>query len=215
MPFVDTTSIPNGYNQSIVDWALGDDRNFTGAIPGTSLVSGDNATSAYYTLKAAPNQPDANAIVQKKVTTVATPTGGISGTNLTINVFSADYEGLVFAGQFYYWDFRIITALGHTVTIATGVVQFTQNVTQTNVAGTPGPIPVGPNNGQPRFRGFAIVNPMLVPNLAGTFVQGDYFRNAAAVAASPSGWVCVVAGSLPNPPGAAQFNTDGNIGDGP
>lgn len=216
MPFVDTTSIIGGLGQSIVDWGLGDDRRFSGDI--TSLmVVGDSGSKAYFTLKSAPNLPDAQAIIQKVVTTVAGSSGSIitlaGDTVLNVNVFSADYEGLVFIGPVYYWDFRVITAAGYTFTVATGQVQFVQNVTQTNVVGTPGPIPMGPNNGQPRFRGFSTLDPMLLPNVQGTFVKGDYFRNSNPAPGGPSGWVCIVTGSLPG--GGAQFVTDGIVGNSP
>jgi hypothetical protein len=209
---LDTTSILGGYGQQIFDWALGDDRVFEANVA-SLILAGDAVTRAIFTLKASPNAPDANAIIQKQVTTTYTPNGQITqNTFITINVYSADYEGLVAAGPVYNWDFRVITSQGHTYTVATGVVAFIQNSTQTNIAGTPGPIPQGPNNGQPRFRGFLNQNPMLMPFLTGTFVLGDWYRNSNPAPGSPSGWVCMTGGSLP---GGALFFIDGVVGNSP
>jgi hypothetical protein len=221
MNVLDTTSILGGYGQSIVDWMVGDDRSFSGDVNGL-LQSGDAVTDAYFTLKSSAISPDVYAIIQKHITQTLSSAGQITQsttgsppleqTVLLFNVYSADYEGLAFAGTSYYWDFRVITVKGRSYTVAQGNVNFQQGVTQTNIAGTPGPLPMGPNNGQPRFRGFAIRNPMYIPNIEGTFVLGDWFRNSApTVSNSPSGWVCVSGGSLPNPPGAALFEDDGYV----
>ncbi len=207
MGFIDTTSITGGYGQSLSDWQLGDGRVFSGATPG--LASTDNVlTDAYFTLKSSPALPDADAIIQKHITTVLSAAGQITGTPanvLAINVFSADYEGLVSSGPVYYWDFRVITAGGQVYTIATGTVDFQQNVTQTNNAGTPA---VFPNNGQPRFRGFLPTDPQNINNFSGTFVPGDFFRNALPAPGGPSGWVCITACF-----DGSGFVTDGIIGD--
>lgn len=198
MNVVDTSSVLGGYGQEIFDWGLGDDRVFQGDVT-PLLASGDLVSNAYFTLKASPNAPDANSIIQKKT--------GV-GNALNIPVYSADYEGLVSAGPVYNWDFRVITQQGHTYTVATGIVAFVQNSTQTNVAGTPGPVPQGPNNGQPRFRGFSNQNPMLNPAAKGTFVQGDWFRSNDPLPGQPSGWTCVSGGQLP---GGAVFYADGGV----
>jgi len=209
---LDTVSILGGYDQIIIDWALGDDRVFSGNIA-PLLQTGDTVTDCYFTLKASPPLPDAQSIIQKHITTTASQAGQITGgTNILVNVFSADYEGLVFVGPVYYWDFRVITVLGHTYTVATGQVSYRTNVTQTNIAGTPGPLPMGPNNGQPRFRGFCGKNPMFISSIAGTFVKGDYFRNGDPQSGEPSGWVCTIGGALP---GGATFRTDGIVGNSP
>lgn len=209
MPFIDTTSMLGGYGQQIVDWALGDDRSFSSnGLPCPGLVASDNIlTDAYFTLKSAPNLPDANAIVQKHITTILTLAGQITGAPaniLAINVRSADFEGLVFVGPVYYWDFRVITSGGHTYTIATGTVAYLQNTTQTNVAGTPATLP---NLGLPRFRGFLPTHPKNIPNFVGIFNPGDYYRNSRPVSGGPSGWVCFVAGY-----DGSVFHTDGIIG---
>jgi len=206
LPFIDPNSIIGGYAQVISDWQLGDGRAFSGAAPG--LAAGDDVlTDAYFTLKSSPNLPDADAIIQKHITTVSSPAGQITGSPanvLAINVYSADYEGLVSVGPIYYWDFRIITAGGQVYTIATGTVVYEQNVTQTNNAGTPAAFP---NNGQPRFRGFLTTHPKNIANFSGTFVQGDFFRNSLPIPGGPSGWVATVATY-----DAAGFVTDGIVG---
>lgn len=206
MPFIDPNSIIGGSGQQIVDWQLGDDRVFTGATPG--LEATDNAlTAAYFTLKAAPNLPDADAIIQKHITPVLLPPGQITGAPLNvlrINVYSGDYEGLVSSGPIYYWDFRVITTNGRTYTIASGSVAFLQNVTQTNQAGIPA---VLPNSGVPRFRGFLPTHPKNIVNFKGNFNQGDYYRNSQTVPGGPSGWVAIVAGF-----DGSVFRTDGIVG---
>jgi hypothetical protein len=217
---LDTTFLLGGYGQSIVDWALGDDRSFNGDVY-SLLLPGDNVTKGILTLKAAPTAPDAFAIIQKIITqTPNNPAGQIQQsiqgggfTLLTFNVFSADYEGIVASGSVYGIDCRVITSMGHTYTVATGMVDFVQNVTQTNIAGTPGPPPQGPPlNGQPRFRGWIPTNPMIIPNLSGYFTKGDYYRNSNPQPGEPSGWVCMIGGQLP---GGALFFTDGIVGDSP
>jgi hypothetical protein len=213
VPFIDPDSIVGGYGQAIEDWQLGDGRQFAGA-PGSggsseyNLSPNDNIlTDAYFTLKSSPTLPDADAIIQKHITTASSPAGQITGTPaniLAINVYSADYEGLVSAGPIYYWDFRVITSGGQVYTIATGTVAYLQNVTQTNNAGTPASFP---NNGQPRFRGFLPTHPKNISNFSGTYVPGDFFRNAIPVSGGPSGWVCIAACF-----DASGFVTDGIVG---
>jgi hypothetical protein len=202
--FIDTTSIPGGYGRPISEWQLGDGRAFSGATPG--LAASDNVlTDAYFTLKSSPNLPDADAIIQKHITTVLSAAGQITANSiLAINVFSADYEGLVSSGPIYYWDFRVITSGGQVYTIATGTVAFGQNVTQTNNAGTPA---VFPNNGQPRFRGFLPQAPDTISNFSGTYVPGDFFANSLPSPGSPSGWVCVTACN-----DASGFKSNGIVG---
>jgi hypothetical protein len=207
VPFIDTTSIIGGYSQIISDWQLGDGRVFSGQAQG--LAATDNVlTDAYFTLKSSPNLPDADAIIQKHITPILSAAGQITGVPaniLNVNVYSADYEGLVSVGPIYYWDFRVITAGGQVFTIATGTVEFGQNVTQTNNIGTPA---IFPNNGQPRFRGFLPTHPKDISNFSGTFNQGDFFANALPVSGGPSGWVCVVACF-----DGSGFVTNGIVGD--
>lgn len=199
-----------GYGQSIVDWPLADDRFFDcDTFP---IVGPYDVTDCYFTLKSNPNAPDADAIVQIHVNQTVGPFGGILQgsegffTLIALGVFSEQLTGLVSAGPIYYWDFRIIySATGNTNTLAIGTVAFVQNVTQTNANGTPGPIPRGPNNGQPRFRGWAIDNPNLLPPYPGVFVAGDWLRVRSPSAYGPSGWVCTIGGS----PGT--WNADGGV----
>jgi hypothetical protein len=205
----DTDAIISGYGQEISDWALGDDRIFTGNVSGLP-ASDPSLVDAYFTLKSSPNSIDANAILQKHITQVLSAAGQITAIGgkfvaLLLHVFSADYEGLVNSGQVYYWDFRVITTDGATWTIAQGQVQFVQNVTQTNVAGTPSSLP---NEGQPRFRGFLSAHPNAIPGFNGIFNQGDWFRNANAASGEPSGWVAINACF-----DATGFRTDGIVGD--
>lgn len=206
MPLNDTSSIIGGYNQEIVDWALGDDRVFSGQVSGL-LAADPNLSDAYFTLKSAPNLPDVNAILQKHITQTLSNAGQITGSPanaLLIHVFSADYEGLVGVGPVYYWDFRVITTLGTTWTVATGTVTFVQNATQTNVAGTPATLP---NLGQPRFRGFLPTHPKNISGFSGVFNRGDYFRNSLPAPGGPSGWVCISPCT-----DSSGFVTDGVVG---
>ncbi len=192
----DSTSITGGYQQQIGDWQNGDDRIFTGAVAGLP-ASDPNLSDAYFTLKLNPGDTDANALLQKHITTFLSPTGQITqnvslnNVVLSIHVFSGDYEGLVQPGTIYNWDFRVITVGGITWTIASGQVQFQQQVTQTNKAGTPAALP---KHGQPRIRGFTGSNPASQLPM-GTFNVGDIFFNFAATAGSPVGWRCYAAGS--------------------
>lgn len=196
MPFLDSTSITGGYGQSISDWPVGDDRIFSGTI--TGLASSDpNLTDAYFTLKLNPNDVDADAIIQKHITQSLTTAGQITQdaslhyTVLSIHVFSGDYEGLVSVGTSYWWDFRVITTSGSTITVATGQVTFLQQVTQTNKAGTPAALP---NFGQPRIRGFNPQSPQLM-NPGGTFNAGDIYFNQNPQNGNGVGWQCTVGGA--------------------
>lgn len=189
-----------GFGQSIVDWALGDDRVFEGDLSPILAppLTGEVPSFGWFTLKANPNVPDADAIIQVPVGFGAA-IGGVGLTNPFegyCQIFSSSYEGLVSAGPIYYWDIRAVTDAGRTITVATGNVAFVQNVTQSNANGTPGPLPQGPNGGQPRFRGFISGNPQFTPPaLVGTFVTGDWFRVRNPVLGGPTGWTCTIGGS--------------------
>ncbi len=195
MPFLDTQSIIGGDGQTIADWNTGDDRIFTGQVTGLQ-PSDPSLTDAYFTLKLNPNAPDADAVLQKHVTQSLTAAGQITVdgssnfTELLIHVHSADYEGLVQPGTSYWWDFRVITTGGSTITVATGQVAFLQQVTQTNVAGTPATLP---NNALPRIRGFLTMHPNSIPSFIGVFNVGDLYFNSQPTPGSASGWVCVSA----------------------
>lgn len=193
----DRTTINGGYGQSIVDWALGDDRVFVGDVT-QQIGVGDTVTDVYLTLKANPNAPDALAIAQIHVTQENKGHGSTAPPGfIEMGLFSADYAGLVAAGPIYFLDFRVITRFGNTYTVSTAAVAFLQNVTQTNFNGTPGPIPMGPNGGQPRFRGYTRFNPMWSPPaiLGVSFVAGDWYRNSHPRPGYPTGWVCIIGGS--------------------
>lgn len=200
MALVDSASILGGSNQSINDWYLGDDREFTGNVAGLLDPADPNLAKAFFTLKLNPNDPDANAILQVAITTGASAHGQITAPAiLAFHIFSVDYQSFVNAGTQYNWDFRVITTGGSTITIANGTVAFVQNVTQTNNAGTPAAKPL---NGNPQFRGFAFG-----PPTAGIFNTGDFYRNQIPQSGDPSGWVCVIGGA----PGT--WRTDGIVGD--
>jgi hypothetical protein len=212
MPYLDTTSIGGGNGQTIADWNCGDDRIFTGTISGL-WPSDPSATDAYFTLKRNPNDPDADAVLQKHVVQGVLDVTGpgqitIDGsgnyTELLIHVYSADYEGLVYPGTSYWWDFRIVTTYGSTITIATGLVAFLQQVTQTNVAGTPAALP---NNALPRVRGFLPTHPKNITGFAGVFNIGDLYFNSQPEPGGPSGWVCIAACT-----DSSGFVTNGIVG---
>ena len=197
MPTVDTTTIDNGYGQQITDWVLGDDRDFSGS--GAASVNPPPATdpifaSVYFTLKNNQLQPDANSIIQVEITLSASPGGQITVPNtIALYVSGANYQGLVQAGATYWWDFRAITTGGRTLTLASGTVQFQQNTTDTDSAGTPAAFP---NNGLPRFRGFTNASPQTnFSNTAMIFNVGDFYMNSQPTANGPAGWQCVGQGS--------------------
>jgi hypothetical protein len=202
MPLIDNTTVLNGFSQSITDWMCGDDRILSGdvALSTNPPPSSDqNLSDAYFTLKLNPNDTDANAIVQLHITQTVQNFGYISldvnsvYTSLMFHVFSEMYESYVDPGTVYYWDIRCITQSGGTTfTVASGTVVFLQNVTQTNVAGTPAALP---NNGQPQFRGFFFQNPMVagfnfVANL------GDWAMNGNPANGQGIGWSCIYGGSV-------------------
>lgn len=210
----DSSSITGGSGQQITDWECGDDRIFTGvvsSIPSGLAPTDPSLTDAYFTLKLNPNTPDANAILQKHVTAFFGPAGQITAdgfgnnTALLIHVYSEDYEGLVSPGTSYWWDFRVLTTLGTTWTIATGFVSFLQQVTDTNKAGTPAALP---DFGQPKFRGFTAVNPAFQIGSTGMFNLGDIFFNSNPSQGQPVGWQCTQPGS----PGAWQAFYTGGLG---
>ena len=187
----DTFSITGGPNQTILDWYTGDDRIFTGVVAGLTAAD-PNLTDAYFTLKLNPNDPDADSILQKHITTALTVDGQITPpASLLINIYSGDYEGLVQPSTVYSWDFRVITTAGRTITVANGVVSFNQQVTQTNKAGTPAAIP---NFAQPRFRGFAAQNPGGLTGTGNSNV-GDIFFNSIPTSGGPTGWQCYAQGN--------------------
>jgi hypothetical protein len=204
VPVFDTTSVIGGFGQIIQnDWALGDDRQFFGDTqlsPNPPPPSDLDLTDAYFTLKSASTLPDADSLIQKHITQASTSAGVISAglggalSKLLIKIASGDYEGIndIVAGPAYPWDIRVITSAGVTLTVATGVVFFLQNDTQTNKSGTPAAFP---NNGQPRFRGFTSQNPQLVGGFPGFYNAGDFFFNSNPANGNGSGWQCFSAGS--------------------
>ena len=197
MPTNDTTTIQGGYNQIITDWVQGDDRDFTGNAANSinpPPANDPDFVSCYFTLKLNPLVSDADSILQVEVTTTPTSFGVITPpSTIAIYVSGENYQSIVQAGSNYYWDFRGITTGGRTLTIANGTVQFIQNVTDTDAAGTPAAFP---NNGMPRFRGFTNSNPQT--NLANTrivFNLGDFFMNSQPTSQGPAGWQCIGQGN--------------------
>lgn len=213
MPTVDTTTIDNGYGQAITDWILGDDRDFSGS--GAASFNPPPATdnvfaSVYFTLKNNQLQPDANSILQVEITSSASPGGQITAPNtIALYVSGANYQGLVQAGATYWWDFRAITTGGRTLTLANGTVQFQQNTTDTDSAGTPAAFP---NNGLPRFRGFTNASPQTnFSNTQVIFNIGDFYMNSQPTQGGPAGWQCFGQGS-PGVWGTFFFSTGGASG---
>lgn len=193
MPLNDIDTIVDGYDQEITDWQLGDDRIFSGNVAEVIAGSSGVLTDAIFTLKLNPADLDINALLQLRVTTAPTTHGRITApATISIHVFSPDYADLVAFGPVYYWDFRVICDDGTTITVATGTVQFKQHPTQTNAAGTPSVFPgvgVPPNNGQPRFRGFASGPPTV-----GIYNIGDLLFNSVPSVNGPMAWTCVAGG---------------------
>lgn len=205
-------SNPTSFGNLIVDWQLGDDRVIQRSVLSSYLVSGDVLSDAFFTVKTSPTDIDANALIQKHITTSGLVSGQITGLNLVFNIFSADYEGLISAGTVAYYDIRIISAFGHTVTIETGEIEFQQNVTQANKSGVPA---VFPADGQPRFRGFTSQRPDLVPFNNGLFNTGDFYVSSnpsnghgfmffCLIGGAPGTWVALQnfsASGIQGPPG--------------
>ena len=194
MPLQDTTSIPGQYNQVIVDWALADDRILTGQVTGLPATD-PNCIAAYFTLKADPTDNDADALLQKRITQIAQASGQITqvpANNLLFHIYAGDFPYTVNAGTEYYWDVRIVTTGGITWTVATGMVQFIQNSTQTDAAGVPF---VQSNLGSiPTFRGFINDNPNNIIGYNLVDVLGDFYFNSAPQPGAPSGWACIASG---------------------
>lgn len=200
MPTVDTSTIISGFGQSIADWVLGDDRQFSGdaqASKNPPPVGDLNLSDAYFTFKRTYADTDANAVIQKHITQALSANGqitmGLGGaqSNLLIKVSSGDYEALVVASYPYVWDFRVITVGGVTLTIASGKVALLPLVTQTDKAGTPSPFP---NSGVPQFRGFINAIPSSIGTLNTFFNQGDFYFNSQPVMNGAVGWQCVISG---------------------
>lgn len=202
MPTVDTSTVLGGLAQIIGDWVLGDDRQISGDAQSSvnPPPSGDLGLSdAYFTLKKNYSDSDANAVIQKHITTAPTASGqitaGLGGalSNLLFKISSGDYQALVNAGPVYYWDIRIITTSGGvTQTVARGTVVFLANVALVDKAGTPAAFP---NSGNPQFRGFISANPQTVSNLNTLFNQGDFYFNSVPTTTSAVGWRCTIGGS--------------------
>ena len=198
MPTVDTTTIQGGYSQVIIDWIQGDDRDFTGNAAQSvnpPPANDPDIVSCYFTLKLNPLVSDADSILQVGVTTTLSQSGQITaGTDIALYVSGENYQSLVQSGSVYYWDFRTITTNGRTLTIANGIVQFVQNVTNTDAAGTPAAFP---NNGLPRFRGFTNSNPQTnLSNTAYIFNIGDFYMNSQPTSNGPAGWQCIGQGNV-------------------
>jgi hypothetical protein len=202
MPLYDTTTVVSGYNQEILDWPLGDDRQFLGDVQLSvnPPPPGDlNLSDAYFTLKLNPTDPDSDAILQLHITQTPTSSGyiytALSGaySGVAFLVTSGTYQDFVSSGTVYYWDFRCITATGgRTFTVATGVVQYLQNVTQTDKAGTPANYPF---QGQPRFRGFTSASPNTGNTNTGWSNTGDIWFNSNPFNGNGIGWQCLVEGN--------------------
>lgn len=206
MPVFDTTSVIGGFGQIIQnDWALGDDRQFSGDTqlsPNPPPPSDLDLTDAYFTLKSASTLPDADSLIQKHITQSSTVNGqiiaGLGGalSKLLIKIASGDYEGInnIVAGPAYPWDIRVITTAGVTLTVATGVAIFLQNDTQTNKSGTPAAFP---NNGQPRFRGYIFDKPSNIMGLSAFYNAGDVYWNSNPSNGNGLGWICATGGIAP------------------
>jgi len=198
------------YARKIIDWIVGDDRVWEGGFPLPIFPATETSVSdMYLTIKIDPTQVDAMALLQAHVTTTYSPTGiiqinaGIVSATLRAFgsiIFNAIGNGVGSLGPYQYDISAISAPNGYIWKAETGMIVFQQNVTQTNVAGTPA---VLPNQGIPVFRGFANGPPLAS---AGPFNAGDYFRNATPTSGEPSGWVCVTPGT----PGASR--TDGIVG---
>lgn len=196
MPLVDTTTILKGFGQSIIDWTLGDDRQLSGDVQSSTNpppVGDQNITDAYFTLKKAVIDSDANSIFQIHITQAASNAGTISAglggakSSLLFKIFSANYQSFVNANQPYYWDIRCITAGNVTFTVASGQVTFLQNITQADSSGAPATLS---NSGVPVFRGFTPAPPTV-----GIYNTGDYFMNSNPQPGAPSGWQCGIGGA--------------------
>jgi len=202
VPTVDTATILGVGYQIIGDWILGDDRQISGdaQLSANPPPAGDLGLSdAYFTLKRNYSDSDANAVIQKHITTVLAASGqitaGLGGSlsQLLFKVSSGDYQALVLAGPVYYWDIRIITTSGGvTQTIARGTVVFLANVALVDKAGTPAAFP---NSGVPQFRGFFPSNPQFISSLNTLFNQGDFGFNSIPTAFSPVGWRNIISGA--------------------
>jgi hypothetical protein len=203
LPVYDTTTILGGFGQQLVNvWAWGDDHQFSGDVqlsPEPPPPGDLSLTDAYFTMKAAPTQPDADSLIQIHITQTLSASGQITAgeggyfSQLLIKVPSGDLEGTtgIYAGPVYNFDIRVITAGGVTFTVAQGTIIFLQNDTQTNYSGTPAAIP---NQGQPVFRGFIYDNPQNIMGLITTYNAGDWYMNSNPINGNGSGWQCTIGG---------------------
>lgn len=202
MPLVDNSAL--AYDNVIYDWIAGDSREFVRAYTFVAPNAGDSVVAAFLTLKQNPNDIDQNALLQIKITQVASANGivAIAGavSNLQFIIFAAQYQAQVQAGTVYYYDIRLQTANGLSFTAETGTIFFKQGVTQAFASGTPA---AQPDQGLPIFRGFASAAPIQ----GGPYVVGDYFLNNNPVSGAPTGWQCI-AGGIPG-----VWRTSGIVGD--
>ena len=216
MSLQDTTFLTGGTNQQIINtWELGDDRIFTGTLSGILPVSDPSFTDGYITLKQSPLAPDADAIFQLHITQTLNASGQITETGsdyivCLFHVYSGQYQNAVLAGTTYYMDCRMISTGGDTITVATAQVVFQQNVTQTNVAGTPASLAY---QGQPQFRGFISMLPNLVPANQTIYNAGDWYMNINPINGNGAGWVCLIGGVAPVTTWATLALTSGPSGD--
>jgi len=199
------------YNESIADWILGDDRIWEGSFTLTDLPTGDVGLSdVYLTIKQNPLLDDADSLVQIHVTTTPSIYGVITNNSpsgfvsITLRVLGEDLvAGSGMAPGPYYYDIRGIATTSDAVwTFENGQINFIQNVTDADAAGTPAALP---NSGNPQFRGFSNG----IPPVMGTFNVGDWVRNALPSPGSPSGWVCTVGGAYP----IVTWVSDGIVGE--
>jgi hypothetical protein len=176
-------------NNVINDWIAGNSRIFNRTYVFTDEEAADSIAAAFLTIKLNPNDLDANALLQVKITQILTVNGVVTppGT-MEFAIFASQYNAQVNAGTTYYYDITIITAAGYTYTAETGTIFFQQGVTQADAAGTPS---AQPDQGIPIFRGYA-AQP---PTTGGPYNLGDTFNNNNPVVGGPSGWICTAAGT--------------------
>jgi len=135
------------YARKIIDWIVGDDRVWEGGFPLPIFPATETSVSdMYLTIKIDPTQVDAMALLQAHVTTNYSPTGiiqinaGIVSATLRAFgsiIFNAIGNGVGSLGPYQYDISAISAPNGYIWKAETGMIVFQQNVTQTNVAGTP------------------------------------------------------------------------------
>lgn len=224
MPVFDTTFVVGGFSQIISDWAIGDDRQFSGDVllsPNPPPPTDEDLSDAYFTLKQVPTSPDAQSTIQKHITQTSSAAGQITAgtgghkSQLLIKIASGDYENSTSAisGPQYSCDIRCITTGGVTFTVAIGTMRFVQNDTQASEAGQPAAIP---NQGNPVFRGFIDALPSGIPGLKAIFNAGDWYMNSnpangngvlfqCTIGGAPGTWIAVFPGGIVPPSNDPHF----------